>query len=181
MKINKSKIYASSHEDGDRSHVDKLYRLLENGELDEHDVLGELLARVSDSDVADLLNRYGFRDNEFVDDDALSLGEDLLSIADHDNVDVTTVEQLGNDYMYRKLVKSVRDAERFNYHSDYWGSADDYQRANVKLMKKIAPFIGKTVVLDFGDDARFEANVLGLLIDTQYNDIEHSAILVEEV
>ena len=63
-----------------------------------------------------------------------------------------TKEDIGNDIVYRKLVKSVHDTETFNYHSDYWGDADTYQEQNVNVMRDLEPFIDKTVAITFDDD-----------------------------
>ena len=96
------------------------------------------------------------------------------------DVDICTKEQLGNDYSYRKLCTSVEDAEKFNYHSDYWGDEDTYQEDNVGLMEEVEPYVGKTVTVNFeGETKTFK--VLGIAIDRQYNSLSHTVILVEEV
>lgn len=109
--------------------------------------------------------------------------EDITWLLDDTDwkVDITTNERLGSDRSYRTLVKNVHDAETFNYHSDYWGSADGYQEENVNFMEQLEPYIDKVVKVTFEDGTEQKFKVLGLLIDRQYNSIGHSEILVEEV
>lgn len=95
-------------------------------------------------------------------------------------LDVTTKEWLGNDYYYRKLVKTVNEAERFNYHSDYWGSADEYQELNIDLMYELEPWVGERCYVEDGDEY-LEGTLEGILIDTQYNSISHTCILFSDV
>ena len=96
------------------------------------------------------------------------------------DVDIMTEEQLGSDYLYRKLCRNVDEAARFNYHSDYWGDADSYQDANIELMEQIEPYVGKEVIVDF-DDGSQKYKILGIAIDKQYNSLSHTCILAEEL
>lgn len=100
---------------------------------------------------------------------------------DEDNpVDVTTREWLGSDYYYRVLIKTVSDAERFNYQSDYWGSADEYQEGNVALMWALEPWVGTRCYID-DDEGYLEGTLEGILIDKQYNSPSHTDILFSDV
>lgn len=93
--------------------------------------------------------------------------------------DVTTKEQLGSDYSYHTLVKNVHEAETFNYHSDYWGSADAYQEDVVNVVKCFEPYIGKEVTITYDEGEVGKFKVIGILIDKQYNSIGHLKVLVE--
>ena len=105
--------------------------------------------------------------------DFFGLYEDIYG---YDSLDIMTREEIGNDYSYHTLVKSVRDAERFNYHSDYWGDAETYQERAVEFVENIEPYIGETIKFDNGDGYT-EATLVGVLIDRQYN--SHLKLLIE--
>lgn len=90
-----------------------------------------------------------------------------------DKVDITTEEDMGNDISYFKLVKNVKDAKRFNYHSDYWGDADLYQEEVVGFMSRLAPMVGGV----YSD----EYEIVGLLIDKQYNSLSHCKVLIKNL
>jgi len=92
----------------------------------------------------------------------------------NDQLRPVTKESVGRDMFYCKLVKNIREVEKFNYHSDYWGCAEYYQDKHIEFMIKIKPYIDKTITLD-----GMTGKLLGLLIDTQYNSLEHSALLLE--
>lgn len=94
-----------------------------------------------------------------------------------DKVDITTEEDVGNDISYFKLVKNVKDAIRFNYHSDYWGDADLYQEEVVGFMSRLAPMIGGVYSDEDGDSYE----IVGLLIDKQYNSLGHCKVLIKKV
>lgn len=99
-------------------------------------------------------------------------------------IDIVTKEDLGSDYYYRTLCTTVNDAERFNYHSDYWGDADTYQQDNIDLMEQVEPYVGKEVIVDFDDDGEVHQvvyKILGIVIDKQYNSLSHTNILAELV
>lgn len=96
------------------------------------------------------------------------------------DVDIVTKDQLGSDYYYRTLCTTVNDAERFNYHSDYWGDADIYQQDNIDLMEQVEPYVGKEVIVDF-DEGSQKFKILGIVIDKQYNSLSHTCILAEEL
>lgn len=93
--------------------------------------------------------------------------------------DITTKEQLGSDYYYHTLVKNVSEAEKFNYHSDYWGSADSYQKDVVDVVKSFEPYIGKEVTITYDEGEKEKFKVIGILIDKQYNSLSHLKVLVE--
>lgn len=98
----------------------------------------------------------------------------------HDSLDVMTREDIGSDYYYHTLVKNVREAEKFNYHSDYWGYDEEYQENAVEFVREIKPYIGKKVGIECGDDEDLiVATIVGVLIDKQYNN--HIKILIEDV
>ena len=99
-------------------------------------------------------------------------------------IDIVTKEDLGSDYYYRTLCTTINDAERFNYHSDYWGDADTYQQDNIDLMEQVEPYVGKEVIVDFDDDGEVHQvvyKILGIVIDKQYNSLSHTDILAELV
>lgn len=93
---------------------------------------------------------------------------------------ITTKEDLGLDYSYHKLVKTAEEAEKFNYHSDYWGSADTYQEEVTEVVSQFEPYIDKKVLIDT-DDGPITCKLLGVLIDKQYNSVGHLEILVEDI
>lgn len=98
-----------------------------------------------------------------------------------DDVGIREKSGIGRDMQYRKLITSVREAERFNYHSDYWGSAEEYQEGNVALMDSIEEYVNKPVEITFEDDETVRFKVLGLLIHRHYNSPSHSRMLIEEL
>lgn len=95
-------------------------------------------------------------------------------------LDVTTREWLGSDYSYRKLVRTVNEAERYNYQSDYWGDADDYQADNVALMAELEDLVGQRCSVRMDGDV-IEGTLEGILIDKQYNSVSHTDILFSDV
>jgi hypothetical protein len=105
---------------------------------------------------------------------------DITNILDTFEVDYTTEEELGRDKMYRKLITSVYDAIKFNYQSDYWGDADEYQDANVGLIEALERLIGDRVKLTF-DDGTVLGTLEGILIDKQYNSLGHTRILLSDI
>lgn len=105
---------------------------------------------------------------------------DITDILETFEVDYITEEELGSDRMYRKLITSVKDAERFKYRSDYWGDADNYQIDNVALIEALEYFIGDKVKLSF-DDGTVLGTLEGILIDKQYNSLGHTRILLSDV
>lgn len=108
--------------------------------------------------------------------------EDITYILDEYNgeVDFVTKEELGLDYSYRVLITSVSEAQEYNYHSDYWGSDSEYQEQNVDLMWRLEKYVGKTVKIEF-EDTTVYAKLIGILIDRQYNSIDHTKILIEPI
>ena len=97
----------------------------------------------------------------------------------YDSLDVMTREDIGSDYYYHTLVKNVREAEKFNYHSDYWGYDEDYQEKAVEFIREIKPYIGKRVGIECNDGDTLICKIVGVLIDRQYN--SHLKILIEDV
>ena len=90
-----------------------------------------------------------------------------------DKVGTTTEERMGYDIKYFELVKNVKEAKRFNYHSDYWGDADLYQEEVVGFMSRLAPMVGGV----YSD----EYEIVGLLIDKQYNSLSHCKVLIKKL
>jgi hypothetical protein len=105
---------------------------------------------------------------------------DITYILEDNDVDIATKDEIGSDIHYRTLLKTVRSAERYNYHSDYWGDADSYQDATVELMEEVEPYINKKVMVSY-DEGPVTFKLLGVLIDDQYNSISHTRLLVEEI
>lgn len=95
----------------------------------------------------------------------------------HSDLDITNREMIGSDYSYHTLLKSVNDAERFNYHSDYWGSADEYQDAAIDVVADFEEHIGNEVEYTTEEEGTVRVKVEGVLIDKQYN--SHLKLLVE--
>lgn len=94
--------------------------------------------------------------------------------------EATTREWLGSDYWYHTLITNVHDAERFNYQSDYWGSADEYQEDNVNLMLELEPYVGMRCKVDCGGGDCVEGTLDGILIDNKYNSIAHTCVLFSD-
>lgn len=99
-------------------------------------------------------------------------------LSQYPDVSIYTKDELGSDYRYHTLIKSRDEALKYNYQPDFWGTADEYQKDNVKFVSELAPYIGKQV-LAFDDDTVF--TLQGVLIDNQYNSLDHTKVLVEEV
>jgi len=105
-----------------------------------------------------------------------SIYEDIYG---YDSLDVMSRREIGLDYSYHRLVKNVTETRSFNYHSDYWGYAEDYQEKAVEFMKEVKPYIGKTVGIECDDGDPMIVKLVGVLIDRQYN--SHLKLLVEYV
>lgn len=88
-----------------------------------------------------------------------------------------------SDSSYFTVVRNEREAERFNYHSDYWGSAEEYQDANVELVSSLEGSIedGSKFYMNDDDGTHYEFTVTGIAIDKQYNSVSHTKILIKEV
>lgn len=99
-------------------------------------------------------------------------------LSQYPDISIYTKDELGGDYKYYTLIKSREDALKYNYQPDFWGTADEYQKDNVKFVSELEPYIGKHV-LAFDDDTVFI--LLGVLIDNQYNSLDHTKVLVEKV
>lgn len=86
------------------------------------------------------------------------------------------------DSSYFKVVRDAHEAEKFNYQSDYWGSADSYQEEMVGLLEELENYIvdGTTLCM-YDDGAEIKFKVTGVAIDKQYNSISHAKILFKEV
>ena len=95
-------------------------------------------------------------------------------------VDEVAVADRGDIDYYYTLITNVNDAEKFNYHSDYWGYDKDYQEQNVELMDKLSPYIGKEVQIDY-DDGSITGKLLGIAVDKQYNDISHTKVILDSI
>lgn len=81
-----------------------------------------------------------------------------------------------DDMYYRQRVTNLTQVKQFNYQSDYWGSADEYQEQNVTAMKAIKPYINKVV-----EYAGRKVKIVAMLIDRQYNSIGHTDLLVQDI
>lgn len=92
------------------------------------------------------------------------------------NIDVRTKEGLGSDYWYHKLLKSPADVEKYDFHSDYWGSDYEYRENAEEIMEDIAVYIDTPVILD---ETGTPVKLLGLLVDKQYSG--HLDLLVEPI
>ena len=86
------------------------------------------------------------------------------------------------DSSYFKVVRDANEASKFNYQSDYWGSADGYQEEMVGLLEELENYIvdGTTLCM-YDDGAEIKFKVTGVAIDKQYNSISHAKILFKEV
>lgn len=94
----------------------------------------------------------------------------------YDDLDFIDKEHLGSDAVYHTLLTSVQDAKEYNYHSDYWGNADEYQEKAVNLLSDVEPLVGKLCEYDV-DDTTYTVEVKGVYIDDQYN--SHLKLAVE--
>lgn len=98
--------------------------------------------------------------------------------------DVEPEEMFNNDpdSSYFKVVRDANEASKFNYQSDYWGSADGYQEEMVGLLEELENYIvdGTTLCM-YDGDTEIKFKVTGVAIDKQYNSISHAKILFKEV
>ena len=128
-----------------------------------------------------LLRKAGFQvvKDKYGDYKVIHTVSDIRGIlSQYPDISIYTKDELGGDYKYHTLIKSREDALKYNYQPDFWGTADEYQKDNVKFVSELAPYIGKQV-LAFDDDTVF--TLQGVLIDNQYNSLDHTKVLVEEV
>jgi hypothetical protein len=91
--------------------------------------------------------------------------------------EVSSIDEIDH---YFKLIKDTHEAEMFNYHSDYWGTAEDYQNQNISLIESLSPYIGKKVYIEY-EDGDIKGTLLGIAIDTQYNSISHTRIILDSI
>ena len=77
-----------------------------------------------------------------------------------------------------RVITEPQQAIKFNYHSDYWGDADEYQEQNVALITALEPYIGRRVT--FNDYFDGEVTLDGIAIDKQYNSVSHTSVVVSE-
>lgn len=94
-----------------------------------------------------------------------------------DELEVSALDEIDH---YYKIVKSVHDAEVFNYHSDYWGHDEDYQEQNIELIDALSSYIGKMVEICY-DDGAIRGKLVGIAIDKQYNSISHTKVVLESI
>lgn len=94
-----------------------------------------------------------------------------------EELDISSLDEIDH---YFKLVKNVHEAEIFNYHSDYWGDAEEYQEQNVELIDALSPYINKIVTIGYDDDF-IQGTLLGIAIDRQYNDISHTKVVLDNI
>lgn len=111
----------------------------------------------------------------------------IESSKDFRSLEVASLDELDR---YFKLIKNVSEARAFNYHSDYWGEAGDYQKQNVELIKALRPYIGKKVCVDYGDGrmsryhgyrGKMQGTLLGIAIDKQYNSLGHTKVVFDNM
>lgn len=97
------------------------------------------------------------------------------------DLDFRTTEQFGRDIGYWQQCKTVREVERFNFHSDYWGQAESYQDTAISIMEEIEDMIGSEIEIPIenedGSMGREYYILKALMIDKQYN--SHLCLLVE--
>ena len=94
-----------------------------------------------------------------------------------EELDVSPFDKIDH---YYKLIKTVDEAEKFNYHSDYWGYDEDYQEQNIELIDALAPYINKTVEIEY-EDGLIRGKLLGIAIDRQYNSISHTKVILDTI
>lgn len=94
-----------------------------------------------------------------------------------DELEVSALDEIDH---YYKIVKSVHEAEVFNYHSDYWGHDEDYQEQNIELIDALSSYIGKMVEIYY-DDGAIRGKLVGIAIDKQYNSISHTKVVLESI
>ena len=94
-----------------------------------------------------------------------------------EELDISSLDEVDS---YFKLIKNVHEAEVFNYHSDYWGDAEEYQEQNVELIDALSPYIGKKVTITF-EDGQMQGTLLGIAIDRQYNSLSHTKIVFDDI
>lgn len=94
-----------------------------------------------------------------------------------EELDISSLDEVDS---YFKLIKNVHEAEVFNYHSDYWGDAEEYQEQNVELIDALSPYIGKKVTITF-EDGQIQGTLLGIAIDRQYNSLSHTKVVFDDI
>lgn len=108
-----------------------------------------------------------------------SSAQNITWILDSYNWEVEVVTEKEIETNYYSIVRSVQEAKEFNYHSDYWGSAEQYQEDNVELVRSLESYIGSEILINF-DDGDLEAKLEGVAIDKQYNSLSHTKILITD-
>ena len=116
-------------------------------------------------------------DYEDVEDISYLVFDTSYGQKDIQELDIASREEIDH---YFTLVRNVHEAEVFNYHSDYWGYAEDYQEQNVELIDALSPYIGKKVTITF-EDGQIQGTLLGIAIDRQYNDISHTKVVLDNI
>ena len=94
-----------------------------------------------------------------------------------EELDIASKEEIDH---YFTLIRNVHEAEVFNYHSDYWGYAEDYQEQNIELIDALSPYIGKKVTITF-EDGQIQGTLLGIAIDRQYNSLSHTKVVFDDI
>ena len=94
--------------------------------------------------------------------------------------DIFTEDELGSEMKYHTLLRTIRDAEKYNYHSDYWGDADTYQEKAIDTVSRYTKYVNKEVIIPYDDDNQLHVKILGFLIDNKYNG-HPLKILIEEI
>ena len=116
-------------------------------------------------------------DYEDVEDISYLVFDTSYGQKDIQELDIASREEIDH---YFTLIKNTHEAEVFNYHSDYWGYAEDYQEQNVELIDALSPYVNKRVAIYYEDGA-IEGTLLGIAIDRQYNDISHTKVVLDNI
>lgn len=140
----------------------------------------EYIPEDTDKAKEELDDKIKVEESKTIKTEDIDFSADITYILEQFDVEIVTAEELGSDYMYRKLITDVNEAEKFNYHSDYWGDADSYQQENVELMEEVEQFVGNVVKVERDEGPEFY-KILGILIDRQYNSLSHTVILGERI
>lgn len=116
-------------------------------------------------------------DYEDVEDISYLVFDTSYGQKDIQELDIASREEIDH---YFTLVRNVHEAEVFNYHSDYWGYAEDYQEQNVELIDALSPYVNKKVTITF-EDGQIQGTLLGIAIDRQYNSLSHTKVVLDNI
>ena len=154
-----------------------------NNREDFHNKIEKAVKRLY-KDVIQLKNSMNGELNESSTDGAININTYISHYEYQPEIESEDEFRSSGDSSYFTVVKNERDAEKFNYHSDYWGSEDEYQEDNVELVSSLESYIESGDPLYFNDEETGEKHfftVTGIAIDKQYNSISHTKILIKDV